>query len=41
MTVLIVDDAARAATGSRSPNVTRPKTAEEQIPLGTGTYGKF
>jgi methyl-accepting chemotaxis protein len=27
--------------GGSSPKVTGPKTAEEQIPLGTGTYGKF
>jgi methyl-accepting chemotaxis protein/methyl-accepting chemotaxis protein-1 (serine sensor receptor) len=27
--------------GGPSPKVTGPKTAEEQIPLGTGTYGKF
>jgi methyl-accepting chemotaxis protein len=27
--------------GSPAPRPSRPKTAEEQIPLGTGTYGKF
>jgi methyl-accepting chemotaxis protein len=27
--------------GGPAPKSSRPKTAEEQIPLGTGTYGKF
>jgi methyl-accepting chemotaxis protein len=27
--------------GRPAPRLTRPKTPEEQIPLGTGTYGKF
>jgi hypothetical protein len=27
--------------GGPAPRPSRPKTAEEQIPLGTGTYGQF
>jgi methyl-accepting chemotaxis protein len=31
----------RPGGGRPSPKLTRPKTPEEQIPLGTGTFGKF